>query len=239
MHRTHTQTANVKPADKRPQELQQLDLERELRFTRGLLTFGIIAPVVTVTVIAVMAARTPGYRHVRDTVSDLAAQGVADAGIVMAAIFTIGIMVDLFAYGLLRAIDRNGVLIWASLTVFGTSGALSGLAQDYSEEPGVPRNLEGFLHNTFTLIAVIGLISAMLLLAWMAPRMPGWQRMTKWSLVTAIGVTSFGLIFLAAPESVQGLVQRCIYFFAITWFVLTASTALRTTIPPPDDLRSF
>ena len=40
---------------------------------------GLIAPLVVVTLIAVMASRTPGYSHVSDTVSDLAAQGVPDS----------------------------------------------------------------------------------------------------------------------------------------------------------------
>jgi hypothetical membrane protein len=209
----------------------------EIWLTRALLACGIVAPVVIVTLIVTMAARTPGYSHVSDTVSDLAAQGVPDAGIMMAGIFTVGLMIYAFAYGLSRVIVPGGSVVWAALSVFGTAGAVSGLAQDYSEEPGAPRNLEGFLHNTFAIIAVIGLVSAMLLLAWIARWMQGWQRMTKWSVVAAFGVTAGGLTFLVAPESVQGLVQRCIYFFSLTWLVLTALTALRTTFTPVADLR--
>jgi Protein of unknown function (DUF998) len=203
--------------------------EQSVLVTRMLLTFGIVAPVVTVIVITVMAARTPGYSHISGTVSDLAAQGVPDAGFMMASIFTIGVMFDVFAYGLSRAIGAPGVVVWASLTVFGTAGAISGLAQDYSETPGAPRNLEGFLHNTFAIVAVIGLTSAMIALAWIGRSMPGWQQMTLWSIVAAVGVSVSGLTFLAAPESMQGLVQRCIYFFALSWLELTAFTALRTT----------
>jgi hypothetical protein len=51
--------------------------------TRFLLAFGIVAPMVTVTAITVMAARTAGYSHVSDAVSDLAAQGVPDAGFIL------------------------------------------------------------------------------------------------------------------------------------------------------------
>jgi hypothetical membrane protein len=206
--------------------------------TRALLACGLAAPVITVTLIVTMAARTPGYRHVSDTVSDLAAQRVPDAGFMMAGIVTVGILIDAFAYGLLRIIDPGGVVIWAALSVFGTAGAVSGLAQDYSETPGAPRNLEGFLHNTFAIIAVIGLVSAMLLMAWITQWLPGWQRMTKWSLVAALGVAASGLTFLIAPESIQGLVQRCIYFFALIWLELTAVTALRTTFSSNVDLRS-
>jgi hypothetical protein len=63
-------------------------------------------------------------------------------------------MIDAFAYGLLRVIGPPGVLVWTALSVFGTAGAASGFAQDYSEAPGAPRNLEGFLHNTFVIVAV-------------------------------------------------------------------------------------
>ena len=40
----------------------------------------------------------------------------------MAGIITVGLLIDLFAYGLL--LDRGGRAIWLSLTVFGTAGAL-------------------------------------------------------------------------------------------------------------------
>jgi hypothetical protein len=69
----------------------------------------------------------------------------------------------------------------------------------------------------------------MLVLAWIARVLPGWRRLTTWSPVAAIGVSASGLTFMAAPESIQGLVQHCIYFFALSWLVLTAVTALRTT----------
>jgi len=122
---------------------------------------------------------------------------------------------------------RGGLAICGSLALFGSSGALSGLAQDYSEEVGAPRNLEGFLHNTFTIIAVAALITAMLLVARASKWTPGWQRMTRLSFAAAVGVAVGGLVFLVAPESIQGFVQRCIYFFAIAWLVATAITALR------------
>jgi hypothetical membrane protein len=211
--------------------------EQSVRLTRVLLVCGFVAPVITVTVITIMAARMPGYSHVSDTVSDLAAQGVPDAGIMMAGIFIVGILIDLFAYGLLRVLDPGGVVIWAALSVFGTAGAFSGLAQDYSEEPGAPRNVEGFLHNSSTIVAAIGLISAMVFLARLSTRNPGWGRMIKSSVAAAVGVSVGGLLFLVAPESIQGLVQRFLYLVAITWLVATAFTALQTTCKPAGDLR--
>jgi hypothetical membrane protein len=207
-------------------------------FTRALLACGLVAPVITITVIAIMAARTPGYSHVSNTVSDLAAQGVPDAAIMMAGIVVVGLIIDLFAYGLLRVFGRSGTMIWASLTVFGTAGAFSGLAQDYGEEAGAPRNIEGFLHNTCTIIAVIGLISAMLLLARLSTSTLGWRRMIKVSIAAAVGVSAGGLLFLVASESIQGLVQRFLYLITISWLVATAVTALQTTFTPTGDLRS-
>src|SRR5215218_3845151 len=161
---THANTQGSQSRSRAQQIDRDLKLDRvpssaraqSVWLTRALLACGLLAPVITVTGIANMAARTPGYSHVSDTVSDLAAQGVPDAGIMVAGIVTVGILIDAFAYGLSRVIDPGGVVIWAALSVFGTAAAVSGLAQDYSEEPGSPRNLEGFLHNTFAIIAVIG-----------------------------------------------------------------------------------
>ena len=42
-------------------------------------------------------------------------------------------------------------------------------------------------------------------------------------------VSAGGLLFLVAPESLQGLVQRWIYFVSLSWLVAIAIMALRTT----------
>ena len=53
--------------------------------------------------------------------------------------------------------------------------------------------------------------------------------MTRWSIAAAIGVSAGGLLFLVAPESLQGTVQRWIYFVSLSWLVAIAIMALRTT----------
>ena len=75
---------------------------------------------------------------------------------------------------------------------------------------------------------MIGLITAMLLVARLSTWTPVWEWMTRWSIAAAIGVSAGGLLFLVAPESLQAL-QRWIYFVSLSWLVAIAIMALRTT----------
>ena len=82
----------------------------------------------------------------------------------MASIITVGLLIDLFAYGLLRVFDRGGRAIWLaspSLAQQARSRTCPGLQRGTGRAPQHRR----FLHNTCAIIAVIGLITAMLLVA--------------------------------------------------------------------------
>jgi hypothetical membrane protein len=202
---------------------------RQAGLTRVLLVCGFAAPLVLAVFVVVDAEVTPGYNPVTDTVSHFAAQGAPHGEFMAIGLVVVGLLIDAFAIGLSRFFVRGGVAAWASLSINGTALAFSGIARNYGEYPGAPRNLEGFLHNVFGIVVAVGLTSGMVCVAVAAHWTPGWHRLTAWSVAASTGVAFGGLVFLRVPQPDHGLVERVIYLVATAWYVAIAVAALQTT----------
>jgi hypothetical protein len=204
-------------------------VDKSIWLNRALLACGLVAPLVLAVFVVAVGEATPGYNPVTDTVSHFAAQGAPHGQFMAIVLVVVGLLIDAFAIGLSRFFVRGGVAVWASLTVHGTALALSGIARNYGEYPGAPRNLEGFLHNVFGIVAALGLTSGMVCVALAAHWTPGWHRLSAWSVAAATGVALGGLVFLRVPQPDHGLVERVIYVVATAWYVAIAVAALQIT----------
>jgi hypothetical membrane protein len=209
--------------------IDRATFDKSIWLTRALLICGLVAPLVLAVFVVAVAEVTPGYNPVTDTVSHFAAQGASHGEFMASGLVVVGLLIDAFAIGLSRSFARGGVAVWASLSIHGTALALSGIARNYGEYPGAPRNLEGFLHNMFGIVAALGLASGMVCVARAAHWTPGWHRLTTWSLIAAAAVAFGGLVFLRAPQPDHGLVERSTYLVATAWYVAIAVAALQTT----------
>jgi hypothetical membrane protein len=191
--------------------------------TRALLLCGIAAPLVLAVFVVAVAEITPGSSPVTNTVSHFSAQGAPHGELMAGGLVVIGLMIDAFACGLARVVER--AFAWIGLWILGTALALSGIARNYS--PDAPRNVEGFLHNVFGIVAGIGLALSMAGIAHAAHKTPGWQSLTAWSIAGAILVLLGCLVFFRLPQSDHGVVERMVYLFATVWFFAVSVTALR------------
>lgn len=207
-----------------------VDVDRGTRATQ-LLRLGWIAPVVLIGFIVVAAAVTSGYSHIENTVSQLAAQGQPYPVIMGIGFVVFGGMMAAFGLGVGLSIHRstsrlNTGLSAVGLIVYGTAVAASGFVQDYPLHGPEAGNFEGFLHSLFAQVAVAGLFVGIIgILRWSVD--VGEIRLARYTAATAIGVAAFGLVFLAADESLQGLVQRGLYVLTLAWLAILARSLLR------------
>jgi hypothetical membrane protein len=209
--------------------IDRATFDKSIWLNRALLACGLVAPLVMAVFVVAVAEATPGYNPVTDTVSHFAAQGAPHGEFMAIGLFVVGLLIDAFAIGLSRFFVRGGVAVWASLSVHGTALALSGIARNYGEYPGAPRNLEGFLHNVFGIVVALGLTSSMVCVAVAAHWTPGWHRLTTLSLIAAAVVALGGLVFLRVPQPDHGLVERLTYLVATAWYVALSVAALQTS----------
>lgn len=196
------------------------------RLTVALLCAGLLAPIVFAPFVIWAGIVTPGYSHVSSTFSDAAAQGQPHPEIMATALLILGILLALFAIGCLLAFPRYNRLVFLSLlmTAFAIGG--TGLFRDYNRNPGSTRNLEGFLHNTFAILAISSAVTAILISGLAAHRQPGWSQLTLPAVGFAIGAGLCGYLFENVSDARDGLAERGFAMFALGWTLIVALTAL-------------
>jgi len=203
------------------------------RLTAALLCAGLLAPVVFAPFVIWAGMVTPGYSHISSTFSDSAAQGQPHPEIMGIGLLLLGILLAFFAIGCLLAFPRYNRLVFTPmlLTAFAIGG--TGVFHDYSREPGAPRNLEGFLHNTSAVLAILSAIAAILCSGLAARRQIGWSHLALPAIGFAIAAGLCGYLFENASDARDGLAERGFAIVALSWTVIVALTALATI----DDLR--
>jgi hypothetical membrane protein len=184
---------------------------------------GIVGPVLIVLTTVIAAARAPWYDPIRNTVSDLTAQNVADSLLLRIGLLAYGVLTVAFAVGLGARLPVLAHFVRAEISLFGASVGLVGIFQDYGSAPGAPRNHEGFLHNTFGLIAIASLLCAMVAVYRIASRHRQWQLLRNVTTGSLVIISLGALVFSFGPDAVNGLVELLIYGTALGW---TARVAL-------------
>ncbi len=213
--------------------LAKPDMLAGQRLTVALLGFGVLAPIVFAPFVIWAGMVTPGYSHISITFSDSAAQGQPHPEIMGTGLLLLGILLAFFAIGCLLAFPRYNRLVFTPmlLTAFAIGG--TGMFHDYSREPGATRNLEGFLHNTFAVLAILSAIAAILFSGLAARRQIGWNHLALPAIGFAIAAGLCGYLFETASDARDGLAERGFAIVALSWMIIVALTALASI----DDLR--
>jgi hypothetical membrane protein len=202
------------------------------RLTGALLCAGLLAPIVFAPFVIWAGMITPGYSHISSTFSDSAAQGQPHPEIMGIGLLLLGILLAFFAIGCLLAFPRYNRLVFTPLllTAFAIGG--TGMFHDYDRTPGVPRNLEGYLHNSFAVLAILSAVVAILVSGLACRRQPGWSNLALPAVGFAIGAGLCGYLFENVSDARDGLAERGFAVFALSWVVIVALTALSSIDEP-------
>jgi hypothetical protein len=193
---------------------------RQEQLTRSLLWAGASAPLVVGILLVVGAAVTPGYSHVSDTVSQLAARGAPHPEVTQSGLVLWGLLLEGFAWGLYRRARRlreaKAVLIL--LLISGASVQLAAFVRDDPNIDTAPSTIEGAIHGLLASIAFLCLICAIALFSRRLCAALGAKRFKQFSLGIAAAISIIGLVFeLQVFQQVEGLLQRLIYTLFVVW----------------------
>lgn len=192
-------------------------------FNRLLLLCGIIAPAVLVVSILIAASLTPGYSHVADTVSQLAAQGRPHPEAVITGFILYALLIVAFTCGIYRQMgpEIHAKLMFLFLVVHSAGFILLALFRNDQELPDKVVTTQGILHDLFSGIAFIGLVLAMLVIAKLSYRNPKWTAFFWFTIViVSLNCILPVLFWLELAVSIEGLIQRSFYTLSLLWLAL-------------------
>jgi len=152
---------------------------------------------------------SPEYSFVKNTISDLAAQGYSKKIIMQTGFLLFGIILS--SGILLNGVNFNNALI----LIYGSCVALTGI---FCTKPFVHPETTNFsqlhsnLHSAFAQIAGIA-FSIGILLQWYLEKIPDikWKHLLFFALIISCSL-AFGLI-----KNYQGVVQRILYLISFWW----------------------
>jgi hypothetical membrane protein len=195
------------------------------RLLHCLLWCGALAPLVLGVTVLAGGWANPGYSHVRGTISDLWEQDRAHAEFVMTGLVLAGLLIILFGAGLHSAMPNHPTDVAVSFMAFGAAIIGSGLFQDYASRPGRALNLEGFLHNTWSWLAVGSLVLSMVVVLRHAARETPWHPLLSVSGATLLIVAVAAILFHAAPSGWRGACERLLFGAGCVWMLAVARVA--------------
>jgi hypothetical protein len=212
------------------------------RWTRALLAFGAVGPVLFWVLGGVVAATWPGYDPVADSISSMVH---APLGALQVLAFAIGGPLTLaWAIGagrVLATTPRDRTIIRA---VFATQAAISlAFALLPTDAAGSPTTLVGELHLATFYAYAIAMPASLVLVGRVFARDPAWRPATRPTDVAAVLMVVASLLVpltIAGPlEPWLGLLERIYVAIPGAWQVAVALRALRldarTRAPRIDD----
>ncbi len=168
----------------------------------------------------VLAAITPGYHPLADTVSRLGSAGQPYADVARVGFVIYGLLV-LSGAEAVAATTPDRLTITAGLIVYGLSSIVAGIAP--KDLPDVPHTLASAIHVNATIAGGVGLVIAMLAVARSHPRVLQRRIALGAAVAIAVGATVFRFTW---GTSYYGLVERVLLLVASGWVALIALAAL-------------
>jgi hypothetical membrane protein len=187
--------------------------------TRSLLWVGAMAPPVVVAFALLGAAVTPGYSHVSDTVSQLAAREAPHPGVMQLGLLLWGLLLEGFAWGLYRSRRGRGAkAVMMLLLISGASVQLAALVRDDPNIHGAASTVEGAVHGLLASIAFLSIVAAIVMFSRHMCADSGSNTVRRFSFRIATAIAIIGLVFeLQVLQQVEGLLQRLIYALVVLW----------------------
>ena len=193
---------------------------------------GLTAPLLWASTVIVSGSRHPEYSHIRQYISDLAAQGSSTEHVMQVAGFILpGLMTAAFGVLLgLGATSRTAGIAAALVIVSGLARAAAGVFVPDPLGYAGPPSFEQTMHNGAGTVYILTLTLAVLVWAIdsaISRRRPSW--LTWYSVVTVIAAVAapFALVCagVASPGDI-GLFQRGTLGVLNAWMLVCASLML-------------
>jgi len=192
--------------------------------------FGVVAPIVLITLIVVGAAVTSGYNHVSEPISQLAATGSPHPGWMSTGFIAYGIMILGFGFVLYRSV-RNHHFSWLVLMFYILHGVGFVLGGVFSDDPRTAESAStatGVLHNVWVFIGCFSFVIGMFVFAWLRRNDPAWWLLSKIFIVCLIIVLlMFVISQIPAFAAAEGVLQRV---YGVLSLVLIEITAVRLLV---------
>lgn len=191
------------------------------------LWIGALVPIFFIPLLLVAARTTPGYGQVSSTFSDASSQGAPHPEFIILGLVLVSAAMALNGIGLARALPKCGKHVQFIQTLAAVSVLLTALFRDYNRSPGVPRNTEGLLHNTFATTAVFSILLTILSIAMAVRSEAGWSHLCAPGLAAFVIVALAGLAFTWGPDSHDGLAERILAGTAFSYLMWVSFHALQ------------
>jgi hypothetical protein len=215
--------------------MRPVESVRQERLTRSLLWAGASAPLAVGVFLLIGAASTPGYSHLSDTVSQLAARGAPHPEVIQSGLLLWGLFLEGFAWGLYRRSrrPRGAKALMILLLISGASVQLAAFVRDDPNIDTAPSTIEGAIHGLLASIAFLCLIGAIAMFARNLCTVVGTERFRTFSFRMAAAISIIGLVFeLQLFQQVEGLLQRLIYTLFVVWMEVILFGWARLARPP-------
>ncbi|HEY33510.1 MAG TPA: DUF998 domain-containing protein [Dehalococcoidia bacterium] len=203
------------------------------RLSRYLAICGMLAPLAAIAFILVGAAVTPGYDHIRNTISELSAVGAPhpewmNTGFILYGILIIGLS---FAVRQHLAPRTGTTIVWLMVILHGVGVILTALFPYNAAITEGIHSIKDASHHLVSIVACVAFITGMLIMARMIWAEPAWRGVTRLSLV-AIGIVSILFVFTLIPvfRDIAGLLQR---ISALAMFIYIEALSVKCFILSP------
>jgi hypothetical membrane protein len=186
---------------------------------------GLIGPILFTVMTVACASLRPGYSHVDQFMSELAATGTSHAGLMTHAGFIpSGLLTTVFGVSLLLLLPKSilGRMAAVLVMLFGIGVVAAGF---YPCDEGCPQqdgSTANTIHNTVSGLAFFAMIAGILLNGIAFRKFNSWKTMWLYSVASALFATIFMILLLNSIESPvnKGLWQRLLLATIFLWMMI-------------------
>jgi hypothetical membrane protein len=194
---------------------------------------GILAPPLMVAIIIIAGMLTPGYNHLKESISSLSDQTSQAPQLLTVGFVVYGLFIIGFSFALYLRL-RHGVrahLAWLMLTIYGICMILAGVFQDSPSANNTPLNTEGILHNAVIITSCLAMLFGMWAFAGSVYKKPAWFGFTWFTIIASFMGLVLSIIFLVQSHIPwAGLLQRFFYLVILVWIEIVSIWLFRLSL---------
>ena len=192
-------------------ESQAAQYQRYAQLSRYLAVCGMLAPLALIAFVIIGASFTPGYSHITDTMSKLAAIGAPHAEWMNAGFISYGILMIGLSLAVRQCLPNKtgSTIAWILIALHGLTITLAVVfPYDSSILDGI-HSPEGILHHLVSIISCAAFIIGILIMDRIVYAEPEWRHVTIISFfAVSIVCMLFVLSLFPVVRDIEGLMQR-------------------------------
>lgn len=165
---------------------------------------GIAAAVVNTLLIIILDVITPGYKSIRQYVSEFGIVPGMTSVIVSVWWICFGLLLVLFAIGLNRSIAKSGRVYWLGPLLIALYGLLDSVGSSiFPMDPaGASATFSGIIHTLVSFLGITAITISPLAIVFRMKKDPDWKSLLPFTWLTQI---FFGVIYLICLGAFSGL----------------------------------